>query len=160
MPWRRFSAGSLPKVIACGKLEVGLADRDDEVIVGDLAAAPAAHALLVRPHVGDAVLDEGGSELLRDARQSVRAGVAQREGLRHRHRTVGEVGLGREQRDGDAFAGEVAEGDQRLEGGDPAAGDQDVRRSRLGHTRTVGPGSPGSIRRKCGGARGELRTTP
>ena len=70
--------GSSPNVIACGKLGLAFgADRDDQVVVGEVAAARAAHELLLRPHLGETVLDEGGPELVGDIGERVRAGVAQ-----------------------------------------------------------------------------------
>jgi hypothetical protein len=55
-------------------------------------------------------------------------GVAEAEGLGDLQRSVDEVRLGGEQRHADAVARQLAEGNERLERGDAAAGDHDARR--------------------------------
>ena len=69
---------------------------------------------------------ELGAEVADDAGERMVGGVAEAEGLGDRQRSVDEVRLGGEQRHADAVARELAESDQRLEGGDAAAGDHDA----------------------------------
>jgi hypothetical protein len=55
------------------------------------------------------------------------------ERLGDRHRTVDELCLWREQRQLDALAGQVAQGEERLESGHAAAGNQDLNWTRAHH---------------------------
>ena len=76
---------------------------------------------------GERAAHELGAELANHVRQRMVRRVAEAERLGHRQRPVHEVRLGSEQGDADAIAGQLAQRDQRLEGGDAAAGDHDVR---------------------------------
>ena len=69
---------------------------------------------------------ELGAEVADDLGERVVGGVAEAEGLGDFQRSVHEVRLGGEQRHADAVARQLAEGDERLEGGDAAAGDHDA----------------------------------
>ena len=71
---------------------------------------------------------ELGAEVADDLGERVVGGVAEAEGLGDLQRSVDEVRLGGEQRHADAVARKLTESDQRLEGGDAAAGDHDARR--------------------------------
>ena len=71
---------------------------------------------------------ELGAEVADDLGERVMGGVAEAEGLGDRQRSVDEVRVGGEQRHADAVARKLTESDQRLEGGDAAAGDHDARR--------------------------------
>ena len=75
-----------------------------------------------------AVADHRGAEVARDVGERMVRGVPEAERLGNRHRPVHEIGLGSEQRHARAIARQLAQRDQRLQGGDAASGDEDVRR--------------------------------
>ena len=69
---------------------------------------------------------ELGAEVADDLGERVVGGVAEAEGLGDLQRSVDEVRLGGEQRHADAVARQLAEGNERFERGDAAAGDHDA----------------------------------
>ena len=76
---------------------------------------------------GEPIASELGAEVAGDVGQRMVGGVAEAERLGHGERPVDEVRLRGEQGDAQVIARELAQRDQRLEGGDAAAGDHDVR---------------------------------
>ena len=137
------------------------ADRDDEVVVGDLLAAGAADDAAVGDDLLAAVDDEAGAEVIGDALQRAVLGVSERERLGDGERAVREVRRGGHERDADPIAGQVVEGDQRLEPGDASSQDHDLAewgrwRNRSCHS-TVGRAGVAAIRGIRASARG--RTT-
>lgn len=77
--------------------------------------------------------DKLGVEVGGDVGQRVAVCAPAAEGLGDRHRPVDELPLGRKQGQLHARAGQVAQREQRLEPGDPAAGDEHANESRRGH---------------------------
>ncbi len=128
-----------------------------ELVVGHVHAAPAADNLLLRLDLRDRVVDETRTVVVGDVGQCVFARVSEVERLGHFHRPIGEPRLGRDQRDRDPVAGEVAESHQGLEGGDAAAGDHHVGGGGFGHGFKLRAETPGAISPNSDGTGGELR---
>jgi hypothetical protein len=87
-----------------------------------------------------------------DARDVVVVRRRPRERLLDAQRADREVGVRRQERELEAMGREVMEGDERLEAGDAAAGDEDAMARGLRHARIVRADGFGRVRPAWGGS--------
>jgi hypothetical protein len=116
-------------------------DGDDERVVRQVRAGGRRDALLIGVHRGEPLLDELGGVVGGDPLEGIPARARPRERVLDAERADEKLGGGGQKRGGDAVAGQAVKGDERLEAGDAAAGDDDpVGGGRLlfGHSGTVG----------------------
>ena len=104
------------------------ADRDHEHVVGEpLPGVQDRHAIL-RFDAGQGGGTQAGVLFVGELGQRIAAGSAEAEGLAHLERAVREVGLRGDERDLQPAARPGPQADERLERGDPAAGDDHAQR--------------------------------
>ena len=128
------------------------ADGDDQRVVCELLAAGDRHTAPGVDRV-EGSTTELRALVARDRAEVERLRAAQPERAGHGRRAVDEGALGGEQADRHVRAGDVAQGEQRLDGGDAAAGDHDVRPRRADAAKvTVGfrHGGPPGARVRAG----------
>ena len=129
MPCSASREPGSPNVMPRGQRPRGAgADGHDERAVAQLAAAGQPHDVAAGDDLDRGVADQLGAEPARDLGELVALGVPEGERLGGGQRPVGEVLLGGDERRADAVAGQVLEGEERLQGGDTASEDDDVQR--------------------------------
>ena len=102
------------------------ADRDEEGVERDLRVVVRLDALPVQVHAGKTGLDPARVLVVGNALQRIPAHTAQGERLPYGEGAVGDLVVGREDRNVDVLPGEPAQAKQPLDGGDASSADDGV----------------------------------